>query len=265
MAIYKKGMQSILVYNPPVDTPTDGDLPEEDDNGKEEKPDDGGTQQRGEPFIATVTLNGKIYTPPEVTDDSLAVKVRWTDGKSIHTVTLGKDGKAECYGLDGDYSVSLINLPDGYTHNPKIYRADNDSREVVIELLTLSYARGDGTDPYRCIYLSTTGVYRTNIVRDAQEVFYEFEPTKAGTYCIESIVDISAGMYNPVLDVYAGSSQFKLREKRIDGGGVSGSYTTNFKHGCTIPQLSGSIATSSTSPPALATSNILATEKPGPE
>ena len=216
-------------YNPPVDnTPTDS---EQDDNGGSNNNDSqGGTAQRGEAFTATVTLNGKVYTPPTVNDDSLALKVRWTDGKSYQTVNLGADGKAECYGLDGEYSVTLINLPDGYTYNPNVYTATNDNRDVVIELLPITATRGDGSDPYKCIQLSGTGVYRAKVTHNGQEIFYEFEPTRAGTYRIESMVDISAGMYDPVIDVYSGSSQFKIRDKRIDGGGASGGYTTNFKY-----------------------------------
>ena len=216
-------------YNPPVDnTPTDS---EQDDNGGSNNNDSqGGTAQRGEAFTATVTLNGKVYTPPTVTDDSLALKVRWTDGKSYQTVNLGVNGKAECYGLDGEYSVTLINLPDGYTYNPNVYTATNDNRDVVIELLPITATRGDGSDPYKCIQLSGTGVYRAKVTHNGQEIFYEFEPTRAGTYRIESMVDISAGMYDPVIDVYSGSSQYKIRDKRIDGGGASGGYTTNFKY-----------------------------------
>ena len=216
-------------YNPPVDnTPQDN---EQDDNSESNNNDSqGGTAQRGEAFTATVTLNGKVYTPPTVTDDSLALKVRWTDGKSYQTVNLGVNGKAECYGLDGEYSVTLINLPDGYTYNPNVYTATNDNRDVVIELLPITATRGDGSDPYKCIQLSGTGVYRAKVTHNGQEIFYEFEPTRAGTYRIESMVDISAGMYDPVIDVYSGSSQFKIRDKRIDGGGASGGYTTNFKY-----------------------------------
>ena len=216
-------------YNPPVDnTPQDN---EQDDNSESNNNDSQcGTAQRGEAFTATVTLNGKVYTPPTVTDDSLALKVRWTDGKSYQTVNLGVNGKAECYGLDGEYSVTLINLPDGYTYNPNVYTATNDNRDVVIELLPITATRGDGSDPYKCIQLSGTGVYRAKVTHNGQEIFYEFEPTRAGTYRIESMVDISAGMYDPVIDVYSGSSQFKIRDKRIDGGGASGGYTTNFKY-----------------------------------
>lgn len=216
-------------YNPPVDPVPDNSGEQEDTEGGTDSS-QGGTAQRGEVFTATVVLGGKVYTPPEVTDDSQALQVRWTDGKTYRTVPLGKDGKAECYGLDGEYSVTLINLPDGYTYNPNVYTASNDSRDVVIELLGLSTARGDGSDPYKCIKLSGTGVYRAEVTHSGQEIFFEFEPTKAGTYRIESMMDISAGMYDPVIDVYSGSSQFKIRDKRIDGGGASGSYTTNFKY-----------------------------------
>ena len=214
-------------YNPPVDNgAVDTD---KEDNGSSNTP-SGGTEQRGEPFVATVVLNGKPYTPPTVTDDSLAMKVRWTDGKTYHTANVGGDGKAECYGLDGEYSLTLLNLPDGYTYDPNIYVADNDNREVVIELLKLSSARGEGNDVYKCIKLSGTGVYRAEITYAGQEVFYEFSPTRAGVYRIESMIAVSDEMYDPVLDIYNGSSQYKVRDKRIEGGGSSGTYTTNFKY-----------------------------------
>ena len=216
-------------YNPPIDEgPAEKEEEKEDNNNTGNG--DGGTAERGEPFTVTVTLNGKVYTPPTVSDNSLAVKVRWTDGKSYSTVDLGENGKAVCYGLDGEYHISLINLPDIYTYNPNVYIATNDNREVVIELLKLSYGVGEGTDPYNCIHVSGTGVYRAEIKKNSQEIFYEFEPKRAGTYRIESIVDISAEMYNPYIDVYTGSFASKYRDKRIDGGGVSGSYTTNFRY-----------------------------------
>ena len=117
-------------YNPPVDTVPDVGGEEDNDSGNNNT-DQGGTEQRGELFTATVMMNGKPYTPGDVTDDSLALKVRWTDGKTYETVTVGKDGKAECYGLDGEYSVTLINLPDGYTYNPNIYSTSNDNRNFI--------------------------------------------------------------------------------------------------------------------------------------
>ena len=216
-------------YNPPADD--NADTNENENNGQTDNTvGSGGTEQRGEPSRVTVMLNGKVYNPPEVSDDSAAVKVRWTDGKNYHVAKLGADGSAECYGLDGEFAVSLLNLPDSYTYDPNLYRVNNDNRDVIIELLTITPAKGEGTDPYKCIRLSSPGNYRASMTYNGQEVFFEFEPTKAGIYRIESIMDVSAEMYDPVLDVYAGHSQYKIREKRIEGGGSSGSYTTNFSH-----------------------------------
>ncbi|MBQ7343615.1 MAG: hypothetical protein IJW53_02490 [Clostridia bacterium] len=215
------------VYNPP-DTDegeNGGDTTPPDDN-----PPDNGGEEEEEPFVATVMLGGKPYTPPTVSDDSLALKVRWTDGKTYHTVNVDEDGKAECYGLDGDYAVTLINLSDDYTYNPNIYTASNDRKSVVIELQTLTKTRGSGNGLYSAIGMSKPGVYRAEIAKEGRVVYFEFSPSKAGTYAIESWVDVSAGMYDPVADVYYGSSQFKYYAYRLDGGGASLGYTTNFKH-----------------------------------
>ena len=213
-------------YNPPADN-TDEEKEGSEGTDNESQ---GGEAQEGEPFIATVMLGGKAYTPPSVSDDSLALKVKWSDGKSVHIAKVGADGKAECYGLDGDYAVTLVNLSDDYTYNPNIYRASNDNRNVVIDLLTLSEGRGEGTSLYKSILLSDTGVYRSEISYSGQIVYFEFTPTRAGSYSIESLVDVSAEMYDPVADVYYGSSQFKYYAYQLDGGGASQGYTTNFKH-----------------------------------
>ena len=210
--------------------PTGGNDDSTDDPKNENGGSQGGEVQEGEPFVATVMLDGKAYTPPKVSDESLALKVRWSDGKTVHTAKVGADGKAECYGLDGDYAVTLVNLSDDYTYNPNIYRVNTDNRNVIIELLTLSEGRGDGTDLYKSILLSGTGVYRSEITYPEQIVYFEFTPTRAGSYSIESLVDVSAEMYDPVADVYYGSSQFKYYAYQLDGGGASQGYTTNFRH-----------------------------------
>ena len=217
-------------YNAPEDDSDNDTVTDEEQGSNGTNDSDSNNEAKGEPFVVTVMLNGKVYTPPVVSDDSLAVKVRWTDGKTYYTEKLGQDGQATCYGLDGEYAVTLINLPDAYTYNPNIYSVDNDNRDVVIELLTINTTYGDGSNVYKCIDLSGPGVYRATMSKDGQEIFYQFAPTRAGTYCIESIVDVSAGMYNPIVDIYSGSFAYKVRDKRIDGGGASLGYTTNFKH-----------------------------------
>ena len=50
-------------YNPPIDEgPAEKEEEKEDNNNTGNG--DGGTAERGEPFTVTVTLNGKVYTPP---------------------------------------------------------------------------------------------------------------------------------------------------------------------------------------------------------
>lgn len=212
-------------YNAPTNDGNENTSNEEENGGNNNN-----TEEQGVPFVATVMLNGKAYTPPSVSDDSVALKVRWSNGKTVHTVNVDEFGMAECYGLDGEYTVTLVNLSNAYTYNPNIYKVDNENRNVVIDLLTLTTAKGEGTSIYKCIMLSNPGVYRANINNAGQVVYFEFTPTKAGSYSIESLVDVSAGMYDPVADVYYGSSAFKYYAYQLDGGGASQGYTTNFRH-----------------------------------
>ena len=211
-------------YNPPTTSDPSNTQTPDDNTGT------GPEEEIGEPFVATVMLDGKPYTPPTVSDDSLALKVRWSDGKTVYTANVGKDGRAECYGLDGEYAVTLVNLSKSYTYNPNIYSASNDHKSVVIELKTLGRTYGSGADLESCITLSKTGFYRAEIGEAGQVVYFEFTPTRAGIYLIESLMDVSAQMYDPVADVYYGSSQFKTYAYQLDGGGASQGYTTNFRH-----------------------------------
>lgn len=216
-------------YNPPIDNGGDNSVitPPEDNGGNTGDTDDQPTDSE---FTVTVMLNGEVFVPTVDSEADNAMKVRWGDGKSVYTKPLGKDGKASVTGLDGDYSVTLLNIPDGYTYNPNIYTATNDSPNVVIDLLTIMPTRGSGNGLYNAITLSKTGVYRATIKKAGAVVYYEFFPKAAGVYTVESLMDISADMYNPMADVYIGSSAWKQFSYTLDDGGVSSSYTKNFKH-----------------------------------
>ena len=49
-------------YNPPADVSGgENTPPEKEEQSGTQTPEQGGTAQRGEPFITTVTLNGKVY------------------------------------------------------------------------------------------------------------------------------------------------------------------------------------------------------------
>ena len=171
-------------YNPPDNNESEGEqnTPPPDNN-----PPDNGDEE--EPFVATVMINGKPYTPPTVSDDSLALKVRWTDGKAYHTVTVDENGRAECFGLDGDYTVTLVNLSDDYTYNPNIYTATNNQRNLEIQLYKIVTTRGHGDQLYNAIEIKNTGLYCVELTSPTHEIFFEFAPPKSGTYSMESWMD----------------------------------------------------------------------------
>ena len=216
-------------YNPPIDNGDDNSVitPPDNNGGNTDNTDDQPTDSE---FTVTVMLNGEVFVPTVDPDAEDALKVRWGDGKSVYTTPLGKDGKASVKGLDGDYSVTLLNIPDGYTYDPNIYTATNDSPNVVIDLLTITPTKGNGNGLYNAIRLSKTGVYRATIKKAGAVVYYEFVPKAAGVYTVESLMDVSADMYNPMADVYIGSSAWKQFSYTLDDGGVASSYTKNFKH-----------------------------------
>ncbi len=214
---------------PPVDT---GDpKPPADDTGDVSDPSKPDGDDDEDAFTVTVMFGGSVYIPEKVADDSKALKVRFTDGMSYHTVNVGENGTASIKGLDGDYTVTLLNLPDGYTYNPNIYKISNDDKNITVELLRLVKNYGSGTSSYNTIKITKTGVYRADIKKAGQVVYFEFVPKKAGSYCIESLMDVSAEMFNPMVDIYRGGSVgFNIFIERRDGGGIEGNYTKNFKY-----------------------------------
>lgn len=214
-------------YNAPIDN---GDKNEQTDDEDNNTGDDQNDSQNntGTPFTALIMLAGKPYVPTNTSADN-SLKVRWTDGKSYKTEAVGEDGVATCYGLDGDYTVTLINLPTGYTYNPNIYTAGNDNPNVIIELKKISKGTGSSIDLYNCIEIYNTGVFRANITKEDEVIFFQFTPTRAGRYVIESWMDVSAQMYNPIADIYIGTSAWKQYNSKLDDGGISSGYTKNFK------------------------------------
>ncbi len=182
------------------------------------------------PFVISVTYAGAAYLPDMTLSEDAALKVRLTDGSSFHTAAVGEDGTVSIEGLDGDYVVTLLNVPEGYTYNPNIYSVGNDSKKASIELLKIGKTIGKGDGMYNGIRLNKTGVYRATIKKEAQVVYYQFTPTKAGRYGFESMMDTTAEMYNPKAEIYTGTFAAWYYNNTLDGGGPSGSYTKNFKH-----------------------------------
>ena len=179
-------------------------------------------------FSVTLKINDLPFIP------ETPLSVRWTDGFSYHEAPVDGEGKASITGLDGDFKVTLSDLPDTYTYDPNAYNVSNDSPHVDINIHKVKTVRGNGSDLYNCINLSSTGVYESILLDSAHEILYEFTPMQAGIYRVESWVDTTENEINPKLNVYNGTSAYKYFSYTVDGGGYEAQYTKNFVHEVTV-------------------------------
>lgn len=180
-------------------------------------------------FKVSLIYNKQLYKPKQ----NEKIQVVWSDDYTQYTETIASDGYA-VKELDGDFNVYLVNAPEGYSYNPNIYTANNDNSEVIIELYKISrISKGQGTALQKEYVMSTTGVYRTEIKKAQQKVFYEFHPTKAGYYVFETMVNIYEDSVNPKLDIYSGNAGgFRtIQHSGLDTGGSSlkNGFTKNVK------------------------------------
>lgn len=210
-----------------INKPIDGENKNPSGNEKPgDNPDDDKPIETGVEFTVSLIYNKKIMIPTE------KVTVYWVDDYVQYSQEINDQGVAK-QKLDGDFSVYIDNIPDGYTYNPNIYKANNENPNVKIELLKIGkISKGKGTALYKEYKITSTGTYRCEITKNTQQVFYEYEPKTAGYYIIESLVNIYEDTVNPKIDAYTGTSQHKVTPpKTIDDGGISkkGGYTKNFK------------------------------------
>lgn len=178
-------------------------------------------------FKVSLIYNKKVYKP----ESNEVINVIWADDFSQYSAPIDSDGYAKIK-LDGNFRVYLENPPSGYSYNPNIYSANNDSPVVEIELLKISkISKGSGTALYKEYQMSSTGTYRATIKNAKNKVYYEYAPNKSGVYIVESLVNINDDLINPKLDVYSGTFAYKHFDETIDGGGASksGGYTKNFR------------------------------------
>ena len=185
----------------------------------------GGEVSGEEAFTVKMTYEGKTFIP----DPQKPIRAQWSDGFSFHSAEIGADGTARITGLDGDYRVTLSDVPEGYTYNPNVYMASNNSRAVEIKLYKIVTTRGKGSGLYNCIEIKSTGLYRVELSKASAEVFYEFAPRKSGTYSVEAWVDTTQNNVNPQANYYGANAFFKRLEYTADDGGAESSFTKNFK------------------------------------
>ncbi len=176
-------------------------------------------------FSVSLSYDGKTYIP----SPDKEIYAQWNDGFSFHKARLGEDGVAKIGGLDGDYQVTLSDIPDGYGYNPNVYKATNNQKHIVIELHKLVETRGKGQSLYNCISIRSTGVYCVEIDGEKDEVFFEFAPRESGTYSVHSWTDTVANAVNPKANYYGANAYFKQYDFTADSGGAESSFTKNFK------------------------------------
>lgn len=181
-------------------------------------------------YTVTVIYNKKTF------DLDADVKAIWTNGQSLHQTEFDENSKSSIEGLDGEFNVYLSDIPDKYTYDPNIYKANKDNPNVVIELqkiTTFKRDQGTGKDLYNAYQISSEGYFRAEIKKANQIIYFEYAPQASGVYFVESLVNTFDDEINPKLDVHDGSTQYKnpTASETVDTGGISkdNGFTKNFK------------------------------------
>lgn len=228
-------------YTPPSEGGSGGTVtpPEEDNPDNPETPD----TPAEDSFTVTLLWNNENFTEKNVD----LLQAQWTDKETNqkYRANFNSEGVASITGLDGDYQVTLVTKPDGFTYNPNIYSVNNTFRSVSIDLYQLTPTKGTGADKYNTIITITKpGAYRVTLQSADQIIWFKVRPTERGVYSIESLVDVTANKINPILDRYSGTDSW-ISEKpieTIDGGGAENTFTKNFRWELELEQGSVSAA-----------------------
>ncbi|MBQ8415333.1 MAG: hypothetical protein IJX13_00305 [Clostridia bacterium] len=222
-------MVSCGEYKPAIKPPEDGTS--EEDTSTTLPEGDADPDPEETPFTVTLYAEGEVFVPTE------PIYAQWTDGYSFHQAPFDETGKAQITGLDGDYRVTLSAIPEGYSYDANSYVSTNEKRDVSIELYPLVSYKKRGSDLYsNIIEIRKMGVYRTELKKEGQVVYFQFAPTKSGTYSIETWVDITQNEINPQLEIYNGSTAYKVYAYTLDDGAASAEYTKNVRFEVKIDQ-----------------------------
>ena len=198
-----------------ITKPTKPTLPNSPENpGNPENPEE---PKEDIPFTVTLVFED---TPFVDTDGMYA---QWTRDGEIHRAEFIYDEKtgistATVTGLDGDYAVTLLNLPSSYMYDANAHTATNHNRNTVIEVFKF-YKNGTrpGSNEYdKAIKISRVGAYTATITEKQPFMFFEFTPSAAGTYVVTTICDINANEINPSFDIYTGNTSAKYFSNRAN-------------------------------------------------
>ncbi len=174
--------------------------------------------------VQLVTVNGEKFSP--VTK----VEIYWNDGYNVHKAEVDENGYASVDGLDGDYSVTLSSVPEGYAYDANGYKATNLNRHIEIIMHDLNLLKGQGTTWMESYEIFETGVYTITVKEEGDFSFIRFVPQRNGTYTVESWISVVEDAVNPLCKAYYGSSHHIHGEYDVETVGICGSYTRNFVH-----------------------------------
>lgn len=192
--------------------------------GNTSNPTDDPADPKNQEFTVQILFDEEVFT------GTAGIEVQWANETSVQRATFGADHVARIKGLDGDYVVTLHGLPEKYVYDANAYIATNGRRELVIEIFEHIKTKGSGKDPYSAISITRPGGYTTEIKKAGSMIYYQFSPTRAGTYYVDTIADINANEINPSIDVYNGHIAYKQYSHTIDSGATEANYTRNARY-----------------------------------
>lgn len=189
----------------------------------------------------TLMLNGRpIKENPGFYELYLEMDIyaQWSDGYTMVVSKFDEDGVALATGLDGDFTVTLSDVPGDYTYNINGYTTTNDNRRIELDLYRILYGDGPGTNwmyPY-VREMSDVGVYEIEINSPEEVILCRFAPETSGIYTIESWVSVAEDNVNPQYDYWYGTVAWAQYGYTVDDGGAEGIYTKNFKDVRTVAE-----------------------------
>lgn len=186
----------------------------------------------GDPFTVTLVIrddSGELvrYYP----QTALNIQAAWTGSKGMYQAPFGADGVASVTGPDGEYRVTLLNLPDTLTYDCNSYNANSLERDVQIELLRIiSTNESGGSALSHGIVLLELGTYRAILKSRSDTVYYWYKPTSQGRYEIESWADVTVNEINPIMNHHNGTRAYQNPSATVyNDGGTSSTFTKNFR------------------------------------
>ena len=179
-------------------------------------------------YVFTVTLENAPAVLPE------DMEATWSKRNEVHSAKF-VDGVASITGLNGEYRVTLSSLPNGYTYDCNAYEINNNERDAVIKLIKIIPVKTNdlshnGKDEYKGYQIYDYGTYRATLTSASSKIYYEFHPRENGVFFITSMVDVTANNINPIIEVWGGNSSFRHFPVDYDDGGVSNTFTKNFRY-----------------------------------